>query len=92
MRGREALSAAAGRSFNLGGGEDFMQHLNPNALQILSECYIEPSLADAKPEQSFQFEREGYFVADRYDHSAQKPVFNKTIGLRDTFAKEVGKG
>ncbi len=67
------------------GGEDFMQHLNPNALQILSECYIEPSLADAKPEQSFQFEREGYFVADRYDHSMQQPVFNKTIGLRDTF-------
>lgn len=67
------------------GGEDFMQHLNPNALHILSDCYIEPSLADAKSEQSFQFEREGYFVADRYDHSAQQPVFNKTIGLRDTF-------
>ena len=67
------------------GGEDFMQHLNPGALQVLNDCYIEPSLADAKPEQSFQFEREGYFVADRYDHAAQQPVFNKTIGLRDTF-------
>ncbi|HEY3700226.1 MAG TPA: glutamine--tRNA ligase, partial [Spongiibacteraceae bacterium] len=67
------------------GGEDFMQHLNPNALQILNDCYIEPGLADAAPETRFQFEREGYFVADRYDHSTQQPVFNKTIGLRDTF-------
>jgi glutaminyl-tRNA synthetase len=67
------------------GGEDFMQHLNTNALQIIEDCYIEPSLADAQPETNFQFEREGYFVADRYDHTAEKPVFNKTIGLRDTF-------
>jgi len=67
------------------GGEDFMQHLNPNALRIIDDCYIEPSLADAKSEDGFQFEREGYFVADRYDHSTQQPVFNKTIGLRDTF-------
>jgi glutaminyl-tRNA synthetase len=67
------------------GGEDFMQHLNPNALTVLTDCYIEPSLAAAKPEDAFQFEREGYFVADRYDHSSEKPVFNKTIGLRDTF-------
>lgn len=70
------------------GGEDFMQHLNPNALTILSDCYIEPSLADAKPEQSFQFEREGYFVADRYDYSSSQPIFNKTIGLRDTFNEQ----
>jgi glutaminyl-tRNA synthetase len=67
------------------GGEDFMAHLNPNALTVLADCYIEPSLAAAKPEDAFQFEREGYFVADRYDHSSDKPVFNKTIGLRDTF-------
>lgn len=67
------------------GGEDFMQHLNANALQVLGDCYIEPSLAEAKPEQSFQFEREGYFVADRYDHTSAQSVFNKTIGLRDTF-------
>lgn len=74
------------------GGEDFMQHLNPNALQVLNDCYIEPSLAEAKPEQSFQFEREGYFVADRYDHSTQQPVFNKTIGLRDTFIDQQAGG
>ena len=41
-------------------------------------------LAHAEAEQHFQFEREGYFVADRYDHSGDKPVFNRTIGLRDT--------
>jgi len=69
------------------GGEDFMQHINPNALVVLQDCFIEPGLADAKPEASFQFEREGYFVADRYDHTAAKPVFNKTIGLRDTFVE-----
>jgi len=67
------------------GGEDFMQHLNPAALTVLQNCYIEPSLVAAAPESGFQFEREGYFVADRYDHSSERPVFNKTIGLRDTF-------
>ena len=67
------------------GGEDFMQHLNADALKVLSDCYIEPSLAAARPEDAFQFEREGYFVADRYDYTTDKPVFNKTIGLRDTF-------
>ncbi len=67
------------------GGDDFKQYLNPNALTVLTDCYIEPSLAEAAPETGFQFEREGYFVADRYDHTTDKPVFNKTIGLRDTF-------
>ena len=42
-------------------------------------------VAQAAPEQNFQFEREGYFVADRYEHSADAPVFNRTIGLRDTW-------
>jgi glutaminyl-tRNA synthetase len=46
---------------------------------------LEPSLAGAAPEQGFQFEREGYFVADRFDHTSARPVFNKTIGLRDTW-------
>ncbi len=64
------------------GEEDFMQHLNPHSLTIIEECWIEPGLADAKPELCFQFEREGYFVADRYDHSSDHPVFNMTIGLR----------
>ncbi len=47
---------------------------------------VEPGLSEANPEQAFQFEREGYFVADRYDHTAERPVFNMTIGLRDTWS------
>lgn len=73
------------------GGEDFLEHLNPNALTVLTDCWVEPGLANAAPEAHFQFEREGYFVADRYDHSAERPVFNKTIGLRDTFVEGGGE-
>jgi glutaminyl-tRNA synthetase len=47
---------------------------------------VEPGLREAEPEQVFQFEREGYFVADRYDHTPENPVFNLTIGLRDTWS------
>ncbi|AOA59901.1 glutamine--tRNA ligase/YqeY domain fusion protein [Acinetobacter larvae] len=65
-------------------GDDFLEHLNPNSLQVL-QAYIEPALAQAAPEQRFQFEREGYFVADRYDHQAEKPVFNRILDLRDSF-------
>lgn len=64
------------------GGEDFMTHINPESLSVIS-AIVEPSLAQAAPESVFQFEREGYYVADRYDHSADKPVFNLTIGLRE---------
>lgn len=64
------------------GGEDFMTHINPDSLTTTT-AIIEPSLAKAAPETVFQFEREGYYVADRYDHSADKPVFNLTIGLRE---------
>ena len=64
------------------GDDDFLTHVNPDSLKVLDDCWIEPSLAAAKPEQYFQFEREGYFVADRYDHSEDQPVFNMTIGLR----------
>lgn len=67
------------------GDNDFMAHINPESLQIVENAWIEPSLLEAQPEQGFQFEREGYFVADRYDHSNDMPVFNKTIGLRDTW-------
>jgi len=67
-----------------GGEEDFMAHINPDSYKVIS-VMMEPSLEVALPEQSFQFEREGYFVADRYDHQAGRPVFNKTIGLRDVW-------
>lgn len=69
------------------GGEAFLDHVNPDSLRVLENCWIEPSLAEANPEQGFQFERTGYFVADRLDHRGDKPVFNRTIALRDTWGK-----
>ena len=68
------------------GEEDFLTHINPTCKTVLEDCWIEPELADAAPESSFQFEREGYFVADRFDHSPENPVFNMTIGLRDNWS------
>jgi glutaminyl-tRNA synthetase len=70
------------------GGDDFIRHLNPDSLRTVRDCVMEPALAHAVAEQGFQFEREGYFVADRHDHGAENPVFNLTIGLRDTWAKQ----
>ena len=67
---------------------DFHAHLNPHSLRVVERAWIEPSLAAALPEESFQFEREGYFVADRYDHTHERPVFNRTIGLRDTWSEQ----
>jgi glutaminyl-tRNA synthetase len=67
-------------------GEDFTSNLNPNSLEVLSSCMVEPSLAEAKPLSRFQFERLGYFCVDP-DSSEGKLVFNRTVGLRDTWAK-----
>ncbi|NCF16993.1 MAG: glutamine--tRNA ligase/YqeY domain fusion protein [Haliea sp.] len=67
------------------GENDFLDSINPDSLTVVEQAWIEPALADAEPEQGYQFEREGYFVADRYDHRAEHPVFNRTIGLRDTW-------
>ena len=53
--------------------------------------YLEASLADAKPDAPVQFERLGFFVADLRDHSPQHPVFNRTVTLRDSYAKAAGK-
>ncbi len=64
---------------------DFVDLINPDALRVLDNCRIEPAAADAAPEQRLQFERIGYFVADRYDHRADAPVFNRTVALRDTW-------
>ncbi len=61
--------------------------LNPQSMVIHKQCCIEASLADAKPEERFQFERLGYFVADRFEHTNATPVFNRTVTLRDTWAK-----
>jgi glutaminyl-tRNA synthetase len=64
------------------GGKDFMASLNPDSKKVIT-AYVEPSLAAAVPDQKFQFERFGYFVADRRDHAAGKPVFNKITGMKD---------
>lgn len=69
---------------NPGAEEDFTQALNPHSLTTL-EAMVESSLAEAEPETRFQFEREGYFTADRYDHSSTKLVFNRTVTLRDSW-------
>jgi glutaminyl-tRNA synthetase len=66
---------------------DYKQCLNPDSLQVLSGCKAEPSLRNAAPEASFQFEREGYFCVDRHDSSPQRLVFNRTVTLRDSWAK-----
>ncbi len=68
------------------GGKDFLQLLNPGSLQVVT-AYVEPSLAAAQPEDKFQFERFGYFVADRKDHAPAKPVFNRVTGLKDSWGK-----
>jgi len=67
-------------------GGDFKSNLNPNSLEILTSCRVEPSLADAKPLSRYQFERLGYFCVDP-DSSESKPVFNRTVTLRDPWAK-----
>jgi glutaminyl-tRNA synthetase len=66
--------------------KDFTSNLNPNSLEVLKDCRIEPSLANAKPLSRFQFERLGYFCADP-DSSAGKLVFNRTVTLKDEWAK-----
>jgi glutaminyl-tRNA synthetase len=68
------------------GGKDFLEALNPDSLKTIT-AYVEPSLAAAAPDAKFQFERHGYFVADRKDHAAGKAVFNKITSLKDTWAK-----
>jgi glutaminyl-tRNA synthetase len=68
------------------GGKNFLDALNPNSLKVVT-AYVEPSLAQAQPDQKFQFERIGYFVADRKDHVAGKPVFNLAVGLKDSWGK-----
>lgn len=75
---------------NPGKVDDILSVVNPQSLVLLEGVMLEPSLAAAAPEQVFQFEREGYFVADRYLHSSAKPVFNMTIGLRDTWSEAHG--
>ncbi|MFH1009535.1 MAG: glutamine--tRNA ligase/YqeY domain fusion protein [Candidatus Latescibacterota bacterium] len=68
-------------------GADFKTHLNPNSLEILTLCRVEPSLKGAAPGSGYQFERQGYFCLDALDSTEETLVFNRTVGLRDTWAK-----
>jgi glutaminyl-tRNA synthetase len=67
-------------------GLDFKAYVNPSSLEILNSCRIEQSLAEALPWSRYQFERQGYFCVDP-DSKAGMPVFNRTVPLRDTWAK-----
>lgn len=72
------------------GESDYLKQINPQSLEIISHAKIEPQLATAAPESRFQFERLGYFCADRRDTTHSHPVFNRTVTLRDSWAKESG--
>src|SRR5215813_4714248 len=72
-------------------GRDFTANLNPNSLEVLNGCKLEPSLKDAAAGSRFQFERLGYFCVDP-DSQSERPVFNQTIGLRDAWAKLEQRG
>jgi glutaminyl-tRNA synthetase len=74
------------------GGADFKDSLNPDSLEVLDSCMVEPSLANALPGTRFQFERLGYFCVDTVDSAPGRPVFNRTVTLRDTWAKISGRG
>ena len=67
--------------------DNLAQTLNPDSLQVLRGCKLEPSLAQAAPGERFQFERQGYFCADLRDSTPARPVFNRTVTLRDTWAR-----
>ena len=73
-------------------GKTYLDHLNAESQEVISDAKLEPGLAKAEPGERFQFERLGYFCADAGDSQAGKPVFNRTVTLRDAWAKQRGKG
>lgn len=68
-------------------GGDFTESLNPNSLEVLTSCKLEPGLKNAEKGIAYQFERLGYFCIDEEDQTPEQPVFNRTVTLRDTWAK-----
>ncbi len=68
-------------------GQDFHANMNPKSLEVLTDCKLEPSLASARPGDRFQFERMGYFCVDTKESADDQPVFNRTVTLRDTWAR-----
>jgi len=73
-------------------GKDFLSNLNPNSLEVLPDCKLEPMLGNANPGDRFQFERMGYFCADTKDSKPGAPVFNRIVTLKDTWAKIEQRG
>ena len=71
--------------------QDWKSFLNPESMQVCETAYLEPSLKEAKAEESFQFERTGYFNVDSKDSVDGKPIFNRTVTLRDSWAKQKNK-
>ena len=69
-------------------GGDFKEYINPNSLQIIQNAFVEPSLKDAAPSSNYQFIRKGYFCLDK-DSTQEKMIFNRTVSLKDAWAKEV---
>jgi glutaminyl-tRNA synthetase len=67
---------------------DFLNQFNPQSIEILTDCLVEPSLIEAKPGDRYQFERQGYFFVDPVDSSLQKPVFNRIVSLKDSWIKK----
>jgi glutaminyl-tRNA synthetase len=74
-----------------GADGDFVDDVNPDSLEVLSDCKLEPSLAEMSPGKAVQFERTGYFIADP-DGTPETPVYNRTVALRDSWAKAKAKG
>ena len=72
-------------------GPDFMESINPESLKVLTDCHLEPGLADSSPESMYQFERLGYFCVDSKDSMPGSLVFNRTVSLRDSWAKVANK-
>ena len=68
-------------------GKEWLSNLNPSSLVVLTGCKVEPGLAAPAPGERFQFERQGYFCVDSRDSAPGRLVFNRTVGLRDTWAK-----
>lgn len=69
-------------------GRDFTENIDPNSLITLKDCFVEPALADSDPDSRYQFIRKGYFFMDPKDSSKEKLVFNRVVGLRDSWAKQ----
>jgi glutaminyl-tRNA synthetase len=74
-----------------GKDSEFLNAINPNALQVLAGCKLEPSLAAAQPGERFQFERQGYFISDIKDAKPGAPVFNRIVTLKDAWARSQKK-